>query len=209
MIMMICLRKNYQKALYRKKPRAANITGLCLMCWNIALGAGVMLGRLTQFLLAAAFWIGRTDAQFLDEDVKLFGYGFDKIAINFRKDILVTEAHRHPYLDRIGGLYLMRHAYGHNFGSNAGARWRQLFCVALMPWLKKYRSLRNLERVLEEKAAASLVEGSSAPGLTAEEMVQLSVFRQRREALMSTKKEAPKRREYPSPSQRGEFMASF
>ena len=141
--------------------------------------------------------------------VKLFGYGFDKIAINFRKDILVTEAHRHPYLDRIGGMYLMRHAYGHNFVSNAGARWRQLFCVALMPWLKKYRSLRNLERVLEEKAAASLVVGSSAPGLTVEEMAQLSAFRQRREALLSTKKEAPKRRAYPSPSQRGEFMASF
>ena len=209
MIITICLRKNYQQALYRKKPRTANITGLCLMCWNIALGAGVMLGRLTQFLLAAAFWIGRTDAQFLDEDVSLFGYGFDKIAINFRKDILVTEAHRHPYLDRIGGMYLMRHAYGHHFGSNAGARWRQLFCVALMPWLKKYRSLRNLERVLEEKAAASLVEGSSAPSLTVEEMAQLSAFRQRREALMSTKKEAPQKREYPSPSQRGEFMASF
>lgn len=209
MIITICLRKNYQQALYRKKPRTANITGLCLMCWNIALGAGVMLGRLTQFLLAAAFWIGRTDAQFLDEDVNLFGYGFDKIAINFRKDILVTEAHRHPYLDRIGGMYLMRHAYGHKFGSNAGARWRQLFCAALMPWLKKYRSLRNLERVLEEKAAASLVEGSSAPSLTVEEMAQLSAFRQRREALMSTKNEAPKRREYPSPSQRGEFMASF
>ena len=71
MIITICLRKNYQKALYRKKPRTANITGLCLMCWNIALGAGVMLGRLTQFLLAAAFWIGRTDAQFLDEDGRL------------------------------------------------------------------------------------------------------------------------------------------
>ena len=71
MIITICLRKNYQQALYRKKPRTANITGLCLMCWNIALGAGVMLGRLTQFLLAAAFWIGRTDAQFLDEDVKV------------------------------------------------------------------------------------------------------------------------------------------
>ena len=63
-----CTRANFQEALYRKKPRAANFTGLCLMCWNLGLGAGVMLGRLTQFLLAAAFWIGRVDAIFLDEE---------------------------------------------------------------------------------------------------------------------------------------------
>jgi predicted nucleotidyltransferase len=213
MVVVKCLRKNNQQALYRKKPRAANITGLCLMCWNIALGAGLMLGRLTQFLLAAAFWIGRTDAQFLDDDVKLFGYNFDKIAINFRKDIIVHEAHRHPFLDRIGGMYLMRHAYGKEFGSNAGARWRQLFCVALMPWYKKFRSLRNLELVLEEKAAkaaaASVVDGSFAPVLTAEEMIQLSAFRQRRKALTSTTNVPPKKVEYPTVSQRGEYMASF
>lgn len=96
--------------------------------------------------------------------------------MNFRKDILVTEAHRHPWLDRIGGVYMMRHHYGSAFGSNAGARWRQLFCAALMPWLKRYRNLRNLELVLEDPS----LDFSTASGLSHEEMVQSSVIRRRR-----------------------------
>ena len=40
MIITMCARAQHQQSLYRRKPRAANVTGLCLMCWNIALGSG-------------------------------------------------------------------------------------------------------------------------------------------------------------------------
>lgn len=52
---------------------------------------------------------------------------------------VVHEAHGHPYLDRIGTIYLMRLSHGDQFISNAGSAWRRLFVLALMPWLHKYR----------------------------------------------------------------------
>lgn len=134
-------RASYQAAFYRKKPKYANFVMLGLECWNIGLGAGVMLGRLLQFLFAAAFWIGRTDAKFLDEDVQLFGYYFDYIPMNFRKDILVHEAHRHPWIQRIGVMAMMRLRHGPSFGGKAGACWRRIFVAALFPWLlSKYQN---------------------------------------------------------------------
>mmetsp|Transcript_5372 Transcript_5372/g.10247 ORF Transcript_5372/g.10247 Transcript_5372/m.10247 type:complete len:1062 (-) Transcript_5372:1117-4302(-) len=138
------LRKKFFKAFFRQSPRAANIYSTAYEAWHLGLGGGVLIGRLTQFLLASAFWVGRIDVAFLCKDVHIFGYRFDTAPNNFRKDILVHEAHRHPYIDRLGLIYLMKLKHGKKFCSRAGSMWRRLFVLALMPWLQKYSSRKEI-----------------------------------------------------------------
>lgn len=160
-IMTSFCRKRFFRAFYRIYPGRANITTLALECWFIGLGGGVLIGRITQFLLASAFWIGRIDEPFLAENVALLGYKFDYVPLNYVKELLVHEAHRHPYIERIGAMYLMRLRHKSFASSDACACWRQLFVLTLLPWLMKYRvfeeqrgleSLRDQESEREVKA---------------------------------------------------------
>lgn len=105
----------------------------------MGLGGGILVGRLVQFLLASAFWIGRIDVPFLSNDVRFGGYHFDTSPTSYRKDILLHDTHRHPFMLRLGSMYLMKLAYGKAFSDPAGTCWRNLFVVALMPWIKRYR----------------------------------------------------------------------
>ena len=57
----------------------------------------------------------------------------------YRKNLLSTEAHRHPYIETLGLMYLMKLRHRERFGSPSGSAWRLLFVAALMPWLKKKR----------------------------------------------------------------------
>lgn len=87
-LLTIMLRKKLYIAFLRKRPCLGNLSALAMECWNIGLGGGVLIGRLTQFILASAFWVGRIDVPFLDSEVNLFGYRFDYAPANFRKDVL-------------------------------------------------------------------------------------------------------------------------
>ena len=110
-IMTSFCRKRFFRAFYRLEPGRANFTTLALECWFIGLGGGVLVGRITQFLLASAFWIGRIDEPFLADNVSLLGYKFDYVPHFFTTDVLLHEAHRHPYIERLGAMYLMRLRY--------------------------------------------------------------------------------------------------
>lgn len=160
-IMTSFCRKRFFRAFYRTYPGRANLTTLALECWFIGLGGGVLIGRITQFLLASAFWIGRIDEPFLADNVALLGYKFDYVPMNYVKELLVHEAHRHPYIERIGAMYLMRLRHKSFASSDACACWRQLFVLTLLPWLMKHRvfeeqrgseSLRDQESEREVKA---------------------------------------------------------
>jgi hypothetical protein len=155
-VLVLFFRKKNFKSFRRVRQRAANITSLALECWFIGLGAGVMLGRLCQFLLAMAFWIGRIDTPFLADSVSLLGYKFDYVPLNFVKELLVHESHRHPLIERLGAMYLMRLRHKGSFSARAGSCWRQLFIVALMPWLVKHRVF--LEQRLADAMADEMLD---------------------------------------------------
>lgn len=88
-LVKICRKAQYQ-SFYRKRPRSANLVSLAMECWTLGVAGGALVGRLTQFLLASAFWIGRIDVNYLDDDVNLLGYRFDTVPTHYRKEILGT-----------------------------------------------------------------------------------------------------------------------
>jgi hypothetical protein len=57
----------------------------------------------------------------------------------FMRDVLIHEAHRHPYIELLGTMYLYKLRYAESFGKTAGSCWRLLFVYGLMPWLHHYR----------------------------------------------------------------------
>jgi hypothetical protein len=143
MILTMFCGKNYWKGFYRRRPAASNISSLAYECWHLGLGGGVLVSRLCQFLLASAFWIGRIDSQFLSDDVEVFGYRFDTVPQKYFTELLVHDAHRHPFIERLAAMYLMRLKHGEYFSTDAGAQWRVVFVLTLMPWLVKFSQGRD------------------------------------------------------------------
>jgi hypothetical protein len=138
--LLICCRKSLFKAFYRQKPAAANITLLALEWANYALSAGFVFVRMIKLLIVAGSSIGRIDTPFLAKGVGQIGsVELDPFPTIHLRDILMHDAHRHPYIELLGKIYLMKLRYGTNFGNTAGSCWRLIFVYALCPWLQKYR----------------------------------------------------------------------
>ena len=58
-------RTTMYKSFFRTKPKSANLSALALECWFIGLGPSVLIGRITQFLCAAVFWVSLVRLFFL------------------------------------------------------------------------------------------------------------------------------------------------
>jgi hypothetical protein len=142
MTVMILLRQKLFAAFYRKRPGAANIMLTVLECWNVGLSTLYMITRSVVLILITALFIARIDTPMLAPGVGQIGpILLDGGPFAFCKDLLIHDAHRHPYIERLGYLYLLKLRYGDSFASRAGSCWRLLFTMALMPWLRKYRIL--------------------------------------------------------------------
>lgn len=138
-VVLIAFRMKNQKAFYRKSVIKANIVGVILQAWNLGLTSAFVLWRAIKLFIAAQTFIGRIDVFFLSDRASSIGLlDYDLFPIIFQKDILLKESHHHPYLERLGLMYLMKLRHD-DFGSYAGTCWRMLFVYALAPWMRTHR----------------------------------------------------------------------
>eukprot|EP00551_Chaetoceros_affinis_P002248 CAMPEP_0203652418 /NCGR_PEP_ID=MMETSP0088-20131115/30106_1 /ASSEMBLY_ACC=CAM_ASM_001087 /TAXON_ID=426623 /ORGANISM="Chaetoceros affinis, Strain CCMP159" /LENGTH=229 /DNA_ID=CAMNT_0050511955 /DNA_START=709 /DNA_END=1398 /DNA_ORIENTATION=- len=134
-------------AFYRKKPALINIVSVALECWHIFLSIAFVTTRAIILIVLAVFFIGRIDRKFLADDI-----GLDFYPIVFRQAVLAADAHRHPYIERLGMMYMMKLKHGDQFGRKSSSTWRLLFVFVLMPWLQKYRIVNESEKkTIEER----------------------------------------------------------
>ena len=156
-IILLSLRRVLFSGFYRKSPAFANCLLVVMECWNLALTVVSMLQRLIKLLLVSAFYVGRLDTPLLAKGVGNLGpIPLDDDPIQFRKDLLMHDAHRHPYMERLGVMYMLKLRYGDEFATRAGSAWRLIFVMALMPWLRRFRINEELEEeviiTVEQKA---------------------------------------------------------
>jgi hypothetical protein len=142
LIAVKCLRSAYFAAFYRKKPFSGNIMTIIMECYSVAISVWFMVVRGIKILIIGALYIGRIDTPLFAPGVGILGpIEIDNWPSVSRKEILVHEAHRHPYIEMLGFLYMMQLRYGSEFATRACSTWRLLFVSALMPWLHRFREV--------------------------------------------------------------------
>lgn len=175
-LILLFLRRKYCAAYYRMETMKDNFMNLVLECWNLGVSSGFMLVRACQLFFLTACYLGRLDTPMLADGVGVFNLGIvknvalDSYPIAFRKDLLSHDAHRHPMIERLGTMYMMKMRYGNDFGRRSGSCWRVLFVLCLMPWMRKYRlrSISSMEELdLEiQQAQSDLKEENEKEGAT-------------------------------------------
>jgi len=84
--------------------------------------------------------VGKIDRPLLAKGVgELGNIELDAYPTMHVRDLVAFEAHRHPYIEILGTMYLMKLRYSNLFGSQAGSAWRLMFVYALLPWMYQYR----------------------------------------------------------------------
>jgi hypothetical protein len=151
MILVIILGKRNTKGFYTSNPIITHFFGIALECWSIALTSLSMLVRTIKIIVAAVLFIGRIDIPFLADGAdKLGPVVLDPYSSYFRQELLSADAHHHPYIERLGCMYLMMLKHGEEFCDMPGSTWRLLFIFALMPWVQLSRITDDEENPEDE-----------------------------------------------------------
>jgi hypothetical protein len=152
-IIMQVIRFSHYKAFYRTKTLSANVVNISMECYAIGISIWFMLVRTIKIIIVAALYLGRTDTPLFSAGVGIFGpLEIDNWPTVTRKEILIHEAHRHPYIETLGYLYMMQLRYRDDgFAKRACSAWRLLFVLALMPWLHKFRDTARPDHFVGEK----------------------------------------------------------
>ena len=161
-VTMILIRKVVFVGLFRKDPAASNLTMLVLESWSLGLTVWTVMVRLIKLIVVSAFYCGRIDTPLFARGVGEIGpIAIDTYPIQFRKDLVVHDAHRHPYMERLGVIYALKLRYGDDFARPAGSAWRLVVVLALMPWLRRYRVEETSENEAMEEEASKAASDSS------------------------------------------------
>jgi len=163
-IVVRSFRRVTSQAFYRKLPATANVTVLVRECGLVALTQGFVIVRILKLLLTAVLYAGRVDTPFLyDSCGQIGGFRIDREPYMFQIDILQHEAHRHPYIETLGVMYLSKLRHGDKFCTFAGSCWRLIFVYVLMPWLSKYRAMRRPQPQLLEGDVEEVAKVGTTP----------------------------------------------
>lgn len=88
---------------YRKRPLVANISSLCFECWHLALTSSYIILRVVKLFIIIIVYVGRFDTPVLAQGVGEIGpIKLDAFPFIFKQDLLAIDAHRHPYIERLG-----------------------------------------------------------------------------------------------------------
>lgn len=131
---------------YRERVNQNNIGGLLVECVMVGLGIALAAFRALVCVSISLLYVARADRNLFESDITIgFGHPLlrtrDHLPVSFRKEILVQEAHHHPYIEVLGKAYLMKLRHRERFATQAGCCIRLIFTQALMPWLRRYREI--------------------------------------------------------------------
>ena len=137
-IVATVIMKTSYKGFYRKRVTRNNIGGLALETVTIGLGVFYAIARVAKILIVTLLYISRIDTNLLSLDLNV-GPLNDAYPRFFRQALLLQESHKHPWLEVLGKMYLMKIRYREKFVSSAGYSYRLVFALSLLPYLRKYR----------------------------------------------------------------------